>query len=134
MKRLALITLLLLSACASQDANMRLGDNLFAYSQALRWSDYLKAANFIHPNDRPSAQQLEFQLARLNNVKIVGYTELQRQPIVVGDTAEQTVELRVLNNHTKGERIVHDHQRWRWDPDTRRWWLISGLPQLARDQ
>jgi len=125
---------LLLTACASNDANMRLGDNLFAYSQAIRWSDYIKAANFIHPNDRPPASQLEFQLSRLSNVKIVGYTEIQRQATVSGDIAEQTVELRVLNNHTKGERIVLDRQRWRWDPDARRWWLISGLPQLSRGQ
>ncbi len=129
---LATLCIWTLSNCASTDAKTRLDDNLFAYSQAIRWSDYVKAANFIHPDDRPTAQQLEFQLARLQNVKIVGYRELQRQPSSDGEWARQTVELRLLNRHTMGERIMYDEQRWRFDPEANRWWLVSGLPDLTR--
>ena len=28
------------------------------------------------------------------------------------------------------ERIITDRQKWRWDAVAKRWWLVSGLPDL----
>ena len=43
---------------------------------------------------------------------------------------EQVVELRVVNRNTQVERIITDRQKWRWDAVAKRWWLVSGLPDL----
>ena len=44
----------------------------------------------------------------------------------------QVVEIGVVNEHTQTERAVVDRQRWRWDKQAKRWWLMTGLPAIAR--
>ena len=47
-------------------------------------------------------------------------------------SVEQTVEIRLVNRNTQIERSVIDHQRWRYDPATKRLWLTSGLPDFSQ--
>ena len=49
-------------------------------------------------------------------------------------TVERVVELRVINKHTMAERTERYIERWRWDPDAKRWWLVVGLPDLWKGQ
>lgn len=128
-----MLSTLFVCACATDKSATRLEENLYAYQQAIRWSEYVRAAKFMHPDDRPSEQQLAFQISRLENLKIVGYRTLQDpQPGPEPGTTSQLVELRVVNKHTLAERIVKDQQLWRYDEEIERWWLISGLPKLGR--
>jgi hypothetical protein len=47
---------------------------------------------------------------------------------------EQQVEIRLVNRHTQVERVITDRQTWRWDPEAKRWWLVSGLPKLDAER
>ncbi len=126
-----LLLIVTLTACASDRQAMRLEDNLFAYDQVIRRGDFYRAVNFIHPDDRPSEQQLQFTLSRLDHIQVTGYRSMGQQ-IVSPGIAEQYAELRIANKHTLVERVVRDRQRWRFDAERDRWWLTSGLPDISR--
>jgi hypothetical protein len=47
---------------------------------------------------------------------------------------EQVIEIQLVSKFTQVERTLTDHQRWRWDDKAKRFWLVSGLPDItARD-
>lgn len=105
-------------------------DTLFAYSDAIRWSQYSRAVSFLDPTTLPPPDRLEFELERLEQVQISGY-EVVSQSITKTEV-EQLVEIRLYNKHTLAERTVRDRQQWRWDEEEERWYLMSGLPDISR--
>ncbi len=36
----------------------------------------------------------------------------------------------MINQNTQAERTVMVVERWRWDPEAKRWWQTAGLPDL----
>ena len=42
----------------------------------------------------------------------------------------RAVEIGVINRHTQAERSVRFKERWRWDPEAKRWWQVAGLPDF----
>ena len=36
----------------------------------------------------------------------------------------------MINQNTQAERTVVVVERWRWDPEAKRWWQTAGLPDL----
>ena len=44
----------------------------------------------------------------------------------------KTVKLDLLNRNTQTARSVVDHQVWKYDAAAKRWWLVSGLPDISR--
>ncbi len=73
-----------------------------------------------------------FILKRFEQVKINGYQVLSQEPGTSEFEYIQLVEILVENRHTKQLRSVRDRQRWQYDPDDERWWLVSGIPDLSR--
>jgi hypothetical protein len=136
-RRLALLLALLVSAavlagCATgQSSQSRKRDMLLrSYASAIRWSEFEQAWGFLSPQLRESTPLTDLELERFKQVQVVGYTELSRD---VGDdgSISQRVEIRLVNRHTQVERVVIDKQRWSYDPEAKRWWLESGLPDFA---
>ena len=37
----------------------------------------------------------------------------------------------VTPSHAFTETVILDRQHWRYDAETKRWWLVSGLPDLT---
>jgi hypothetical protein len=75
--------------------------------------------------------ELEFE--RYKQIQISGYRDLSTRGGPDG-TVERAVELRVINKHTMAERTERYVERWRWDPEAKRWWLVVGMPDLWKGQ
>lgn len=106
----------------------------YAWSAAIRWGDFEGAVNLIDPKlratDPPSAVELE----RYKQVQISAYRDVGASSDVKQGTAVRDIEIGVINRHTQAERSLRYREQWRWDPEARTWWLISGLPDLWAGQ
>ena len=128
-----LLLMLLLAACATQDRSNALTTTLSAYGGVLRWGDFASAAQFIDPEVRARHPLSDIDLARYKQVRVTEYDD-GSGPVPLGPTeVQQTVRISVVNIHTQAERSVIDRQTWRYDEQTRHWWLTSGLPNITQE-
>lgn len=126
----ALLLLALVTACGSMGANRNPRDDmLYLYVSAIRWSDFDKAVAFIDPKVLEQRPVTAFELERYKQFQVSGYDVRTGREPAEGEY-EQVVEIRFVNRHTQVEKIVTDHQHWRYDPEAKRWWLTTGLPRL----
>lgn len=133
---LAVMLPALLAACASQGLRSRadlLDETLRAYAGAIRWGDIGAADVFLEPSVRETLGPSALERARYQQVQVSTYEEQGRVPS--GDNeVRQSVRIELVNVNTQRSRSVVDHQVWRWDDKTRRWWLVSGLPDITQGQ
>jgi len=129
----ALLSVLLLAGCATQNRSDTLTATLTAYGSTLRWGDFQSAALFIDPKIRAAHPLSELDLARYKQVRVTEYDN-GSGPVPLDDLdVQQTARISLVNIHTQSERTVVDHQTWHYDEKTKHWWLISGLPDITRD-
>ena len=125
-----LLALFLVTACGSMGAQRNPRDQaLYSYTSAVRWSDFDAALSFVDPETRRLKPMTELEIERYKQVQVAGY-EVKSASEPGEGLYEQVVELRLVNRNTQVERVMTDRQRWRWDPEAKRWWLVSGLPDL----
>ena len=104
-----------------------------AYVAAVRWSDFEAAERFIDPAYWQAHPLTDLQRERYRQVQVSNYRE--RSTGVAADGAiERRVEMGVINRNTLAERTVMVTERWRWDPEAKRWWQAQGLPDLWQGQ
>jgi len=124
----------LLSACANQEIRSKqtiLTDTLRSYAQTIRWGEFDQAAGFIDPKILAEHPPTAFELERFRQVHVSSYDE--GAPVAVGpDEVQQVVKLDLLNVNTQTARSVVDRQTWKYDAAAKRWWLVSGLPDIGR--
>jgi hypothetical protein len=124
------LALLLVTACGSTGAQRSPRDQtLYTYVSAVRWSDFDAARTFVDPETLRANPTTDVEIERYKLYQVAGY-EVKSASEPAEGLYEQVVELRLVNRNTQVERIVTDRQRWRWDPEAKRWWLVSGLPDL----
>ena len=102
---------------------------LYDYSGAIRWNNFEVAWDMVDPKVRAEHPLTDIDFSRYKQVQISGYRDLTTSGGPDG-TVERAVELRVINKHTMAERTMRYRERWRWDPEAKRWWLVVGLPDL----
>jgi hypothetical protein len=125
------IGLLALAACATQKHSRDLLQiSLYDYAGAVRWGNFNGAATFLDPEVLEKKPMTPLDLSRYEQVQIAGYTVIGSETPSEG-VYLQSVELRLINRHTQAERTVVDRQRWRYDAELRRWWIVSGLPNIT---
>ncbi|KAA2284746.1 hypothetical protein [Arenimonas fontis] len=121
----------LLAACGGATKRSPLEQTLYHYTSAIRWSEFDKALAFVDPQvlerDRPG----ELDMERYKQYQVSGY-EVRSKNTPEEGVYEQVVLIRLVNRHTQTERVVTDRQRWRWDGEAKRWWLVSGLPDIRQ--
>ncbi|MFT3790602.1 MAG: hypothetical protein QM741_05910 [Rudaea sp.] len=134
MPRLAalLISLSLLAGCATPNTK---GDALDAtlesYAATIRWGNPEDAVAFVDPETLRQHPLTDLDRQRFRQVRISGYTA--QPPRSLGDDEVALVaEIVVTNNNTQSVRSVLDRQRWRYDGKNKRWWLVTGLPDLTQ--
>lgn len=134
--RMVLVSLLLpalLLGCAgtSGSRDKALTEVLRSYAATVRWGDLTQAAAFIDPAlaDRHTLSRLDQE--RMAQVRVAYYRDDAGPMMIAEDRAAQVVEIGLVNIHTRVQRSVIDRQEWRWDPEARRWWLVSGLPDIT---
>ena len=121
---------LVLAACAGAGGQRSPRDQtLYTYVSAVRWSDFDAAYEFLDPAWLAANPMTDAERERYRQFQVSGYEVKTAREPAEGEY-EQVVEIRVVNRHTQVEKIITDRQRWRWDPEAKRWWLASGLPDL----
>jgi hypothetical protein len=129
---LGLFLLGALAGCATAKADRDLLDTtLLNYAAVIRWGNFEDAATFVDPETTKAHPLSQLDLARYSQVRVTGYNE---QPLRPAGELEmhQTVEIGLVNNNTQSVRTVLDRQVWRYDAKAKRWWLVSGLPDITQ--
>jgi hypothetical protein len=127
----AILACLLLASCATGGPDTyKLDRTLYMYASAIRWGEFEAAVEFLDPEVREEKTPTALQLQRYGQVQITGYN-VQGKAQPNADELRQNVEIRLVNRHTQVERAVIDRQHWRWDAGEKRWWLVSGLPDVS---
>ena len=104
-----------------------------AYAAAVRWNDFEAAEGFIDPEYAKAHPLSDLQRERYRQVQVSSYRERGVGSAADG-TVERRVEMGVINRNTQAERTVMVNERWRWDPQAKRWWQAAGLPDLWQGQ
>lgn len=122
----------LLGACATPGSKSDLLDNtLQSYAAVIRWGNFEDAAGFVDPATLQEHPLTALDLQRYGQVRVSGYNEQPRR--ATGDNeVRQTVEITLANNNTQTVRSVFDRQVWRYDEKAKRWWLMTGLPDITQ--
>lgn len=101
----------------------------YAYSSAIRWGEFEEAWQLVDPKYRDANPMTELAMERYQQVQVSGYADRTTERTEDGGVV-RNVDLRVINKHTMSERSLRYREEWRWDPEARRWWLASGLPDF----
>ena len=130
-----LFGVLALTGCATTGTrSTALEQAQYAWSAAIRWGDFEGAVNLIDPTLRASDPPTAVELERYKQVQISAYRDVGASSDLKQGTAVRDIELGVINRHTQAERSLRYREQWRWDPEAKTWWLISGLPDLWAGQ
>lgn len=100
-----------------------------AYSSAIRWGEFEEAWQLVDPRYRQAHPMTELAMERYQQVQVSGYADRTSESTEDGNVI-RNVDLRVINRHTMAERSLRYREQWRWDPEARRWWLATGLPDF----
>lgn len=123
-----LLLVLALAGCATGNQMSELDKVQYAYSAAIRWGDFEGAWNLVDPTYREQHPMTDLEFERYKQIQISGYRELGSQ---AGEgTALREIGIGVINRNTQVERQTRYTERWRYDPETKSWWLTVGLPNL----
>jgi len=135
-----LASLLLILACASDGAAARNRSSnkardraLYDYSSTIHWSEFDKAIAFVDPAWLAEHPVTKLDMDRYKQVQVTGY-DVRTSEFLADGSYEQVVEIRLINVNTQVERMITDHQHWRWDAKAKHWWLTTGLPDITADE
>ncbi|MGC1550115.1 MAG: hypothetical protein WA777_16455 [Rhodanobacter sp.] len=130
---LVVLSALLIGGCATSKKSDMLTTTLAAYANVIRWGDIQGATKYIDPKVLAKNPPSQLDLERFSQVKVSEYDE-GTGPVPMGNNqVSQAVQIGLINRNTQGERTIVDHQVWRYDEDSKHWWLESGLPDITRD-
>ena len=119
--------LLLLAACSAMPHKKV--DMVGDFGNAVRWSDWDLAWQYIDPATRHSLVLPGEEQDRLRDIKVTGYVVRTSEPQEDG-TLMQVVEIHYVDQATQRERAVRSRQIWRTDDGGEHWWLTTGLPEF----
>ena len=137
MRRLSILLFALFVAlgagCASDVRNQALITTLNAYANTMRWGDFQSALQFVDPKVAAEHPLSALDLQRFQQVRVTGYDEGAGAVPDGENRVRQVVQISLVNLNTQSERTVIDRQSWRYDPQTKHWWLTSGLPDITHN-
>lgn len=124
---------LLVAACATTSGiDKSRADTLKQYEAMIRWSEWDGAINFLAPEYLEEHPISRLDLERLRLFRVTAYNVRSTQLYDDGLAMTQVVELRLFLKSQAVERTVMDQQIWRYDVESERWLLHSGLPDPTR--
>lgn len=128
-RALAALLAIFVVACAStSDMDTSRADTLEQYQAMIRWSEWDGAVNFIAPEYLEEHPITSLDLERLRLFRVTAYNIRSTQVYDEGKAMTQVVEIRLFHKSQAVERSITDQQLWRYDEETQRWWLYTGLP------
>ena len=126
------LVMLVLTACSSNQVSKSRGEAFKQYETIIRWSQWDAAADFIAPEYMAEHPISRLDLDRLRLFKVTAYTVRSTGVFDEGMTARQQVEINMFNANQAVERTILDEQEWRYDKESKRWLLHSGLPDPTK--
>lgn len=126
------LVMLVLTACSSNQVSKSRGEAFKQYETIIRWSQWDAAADFIAPEYMAEHPISRLDLDRLRLFKVTAYTVRSTGVFDEGMTARQQVEIKMFNANQAVERTILDEQEWRYDKESKRWLLHSGLPDPTK--
>jgi uncharacterized protein YceK len=103
---------------------------LETYASVIRWGNFEEAMSFIDPEALKGHPVTALDLQRYRQVQVTVYSEQKALPVGENEV-RQMVEIGVVNVNTQSARTLLDNQLWRYDAQAKRWWLMSGLPDIT---
>ena len=135
MRVLVMAFVVLLAGCGSQKKDVKiLEETLRQYASTVRWGEIEQALGFIDPEVLKADPVEPFELERLRQVQVAGYRERGAYTFIGDLRVRQVVQVELVNKHTQEVRSAVDVQEWRFDPEAKRWWLMTGLPRFDSDR
>ena len=121
----------LLGGCGTiKNQQTLLQNTLEAYAAVIRWGNFDEAAAFVDPDVLKQHPITALDMERYHQVQVTGYLEQKAMPVGESEV-RQLVEIGLVNVNSQAARSIIDRQLWRWDPKIKRWWLVSGLPDIT---
>lgn len=125
------LLVLLLAACASEGARQRtLDTTLYEYAGAVRWGGLDRIWSYVDPELREKHPLSALEYERLGLFQVTGYQVVNSSETPEGNIV-RLAQIGVVNRHTQAERVIGHREEWRWDAEAKRWWLISGVPEIG---
>jgi hypothetical protein len=125
---LMLLMAVLLAGCPQTKEEKDLSETLLQYETFVRWAQWDGAAGFIAPEYLEEHPITRLDMDRLRLFRVTQYQVRSSSPTDGGNGLLQAVEIRMFNKNQARERTIIDEQYWKYDQETRRWLLHSGLP------
>jgi len=101
----------------------------YDFSSDIRWGDFDAAYDYVDPKTKKEHPLTALDSARYKQIEVAGYDVISS---VEGDgTVDQEVKLQLINRNTQIPRTIVYHEHWRWDATIKKWWLVSGLPDIS---
>ena len=131
MRRAVIVSLLcLLTACVGVGSQQNaMEETLFHYAAAVRWGEVEQILAFHDPEELAKNPPEALELERWRQLRVTGNRSRAREPAPDG-TVTQFAEIEFVNRHTQVTSALLDREQWRYDEEDKRWWLVSGLPDL----
>jgi hypothetical protein len=93
---------------------------------------FASAQQFVDPEVVKQHPLSSLDMARYQQVRVSDYDEGAGAVPAGENEVHQVVKISLINRNTQSERSIIDRQTWRYDPEKKRWWLESGLPDITQ--
>jgi hypothetical protein len=124
----------LLTACPKTKEESDLSDTLLQYDTVVRWAQWDAAVDFIAPDYLEENPVTRLDLDRLRLFRVTQYSVRSAVPFDEGKGLIQVVEIKMFNKNQARERVIIDEQEWKYNEESERWQLHSGLPDPTQNR
>lgn len=124
----------LLSACPQTKEDKDLSGTLTQYETIIRWAQWDAAVDFVAMEYQKENPITRLDLDRLRLFRVTQYLVRSSVPVDEGNGLIQVVEIRMFNKNQARERSIIDEQYWKYNQETERWKLHSGLPDPTQSR
>jgi hypothetical protein len=118
----------LLVGCPKTKEQKGLAETLEQYEIIIRWAQWDAAVDYVSMEYQVEHPITRLELDRLRLFRVTQYIIRSSIPIDEGKGMVQIVEVRMFNKNQARERSIIDEQLWKFNEETERWQLHSGLP------
>jgi hypothetical protein len=123
----------LLAGCPQTKEDKDLSETLKQYETIVRWAQWDAAIDFVSMEYQVENPITRLELDRLRLFRVTQYVVRSSAPIDEGNGLIQVVEIRMFNKNQARERSIIDEQYWKYNAETERWKLHSGLPDPTQN-
>ena len=124
---------ILLAGCPKTKEDKDLSETLKQYETIVRWAQWDAAVDFVSMEYQEEHPITRLDLDRLRLFRVTQYLVRSSAPIDEGNGLIQVVEIRMFNKNQARERSIIDEQYWKYNEETERWKLHSGLPDPTQN-